>query len=150
MRILNTREKKEINQQIDDQWGCEIDKEMVWLLSNKNKLYVAEKDIAMVDMDKLRVDNLGLYVATVDDKGVRLSIEGSQLIGPAAKKNVLEIDSWDDVRLWFKGKDLDIDPKETKGFVILKHKDDFLGCGRVTERGILNFVTKARRINADA
>ena len=148
LRILNSREKKEINKRIRQQWGCELDKELVFLLSNKDKLYIADKDIGKIDSSSLRVDNLGLYVATVDCKGVRLSIEGSQLIGPKAGKNLLEVDGTQ-MREWFRGNDLLIEStatKEASGFVILKHEDDFIGCGKLTEKGILNFVPKTRRI----
>jgi NOL1/NOP2/fmu family ribosome biogenesis protein len=148
LRILNTREKKEINQSIEAQWGCELDKSYVFLLSNKNRLYISDKDIGMIDFSVLRVDSMGAYIATVDEKGVRLSIEGSQLLGPLAKKNVVEVDD-ESVRAWFKGEDLPhtgVEAKGAFGFVILKNGEDFIGCGRVTERGILNFVPKARRI----
>jgi NOL1/NOP2/fmu family ribosome biogenesis protein len=148
LKILNTREKKEINQRIKEQWGCELDKSFVFLLSNKNKLYIADKDIGNIDFDKLRVDNAGLYIATVDDKGVRLSIEGSQILGPLAKKNTIEI-SEEDLNIWFHGKDLEKKEKELegcKGFIILRRNNDFIGCGKVTEKGILNFVPKTRRI----
>ncbi len=155
LKILNSREKKDINQKLKEHWSCELDKEFVFLFSNKNKLYIAEKDISLIDMDKLRVDNLGLYVATIDNKGVRLSIDGSQLLGPKAKKNIVGIPE-ELVKDWFKGKDLnleDIETGDSKGFVIVKNKDndDFLGCGRLTaERGLINFVPKARRIAEDA
>jgi NOL1/NOP2/fmu family ribosome biogenesis protein len=145
LKILNTREKKDINQRMKEQWGCELDKSFVFLLSNKNKLYIADKDIGNLEFSKIRVDNAGLYVATVDDKGVRLSIEGSQLLGPIAKKNVLDI-SEDELNQWFRGADLEKDTKEVSGFIILKHNDDFIGCGKATEKGILNFVPKTRRI----
>ena len=144
LKILNTRDKKDINKSITEQWGCELDKSFVFLLSNKNKLYIADQDIGKIDTEKLRVDNLGLYVATVDDKGVRLSIEGSQLLGPIAKKNIVELD-YKDMRDWFRGEDIKKDT-DCKGFVILKHNNDFIGCGKSTEKGILNFVPKTRRI----
>ena len=148
LKILNTREKKEINQRIKQQWDVELDKSFVFLLSNKNKLYIAEKDIGNIDFSRLRIDNVGLYVATVDDKGIRLSIEGSQMLGPQAKKNIVEL-SEDEMRDWFRGVDIKKAPEDLdgcEGFVILKHNKDFIGCGKVTEKGILNFVPKTRRI----
>lgn len=144
LKILNTREKKDINKKVLEQWNCELAKSFVFLLNNKNKLYIADPDIGKIDTEKLRVDNLGLYVATVNDKGIRLSIEGSQLLGPKAKKNIVELD-YENMRSWFRGEDINIDT-DCKGFVILKHNNDFIGCGKVTEKGILNFVPKTRRI----
>ncbi len=153
LRILNTREKKELNQRIYEQWGCTLDKDMVFLMSNKGRLYVCDRDVGMLDFSRLRVDSMGLYVATVDEKGARLSIEGSQLLGSHASKNVIEID-YNCVRDWFKGHDLDAGSKGigyAEGFVILKSEEgDFLGCGKVTDKGILNFVPKARRVAEDS
>ena len=146
LRILNTREKKEINKRIFEQWGCELDKGFVFLLSNKNKLYIADKDIGRVSVSDMRVDNIGLYVATVDDNSVRLSIEGSQIIGPHARKNVVGVDDVQ-MREWFRGNDLRVKVEGgISGFVIIRHGRDFIGCGKVTEKGILNFVPKTRRI----
>ncbi len=148
LKILNSREKKDINKRLIEQWGCELDKEMVFLMSNKNKLYIADQDIAKIDTEDMRVDNLGLYVATVDEKGVRLSIEGTQILGPKARKNIVDVDEAA-MREWFRGNDLEkeqIESKDASGFVILKHKEDFIGCGKITEKGILNFVPKTRRI----
>ncbi|GAG19152.1 unnamed protein product [marine sediment metagenome] len=145
LRILNTRKKKEINQRIKEQWDCELDKSFVFLLSNKDKLYIADKDISKIGFENLKIDKIGLYVCTVSEKGVRLSIEGSQILGPNAKKNIVEI-SEDEMRGWFRGNDLAKEAGNCEGFVILKHKDDFIGCGKVTAKGILNFVPKTRRI----
>jgi len=145
LRILNSREKKEINQRVHEQWGCELDKSLVFILSNKDKLYLADPDIEMVDFKKIRLDRIGTYVATVDEKDVRLSIEGAQIIGPSAKKNVVDIE-YDEMRDWFHGLDLAREDMKESGFVILKHDNDFLGSGKVTGKGILNFVPKARRI----
>lgn len=147
LRILNSKEKKEINQQMKDQWGCDIDKDLVFLLSNKDKLYILGADMTKIDLERLRVDNMGLYVCTVNEKGVRLSIEGAQMLGPKATKNVLEIDD-SEVKEWLRGNDLERDTRDCKGFIILKNKDDFIGCGKTTDNGVMNFVPKARRITS--
>ncbi len=146
LRILNSKEKKEINERLMQQWGAELDKSFVFLLSNKEKLYIANADISMIDFSKVRVDTIGLYVCTVDDKSIRLSIEGSQLIGPKATKNVVDIDD-DELDDWFGGRDIERTVKECSGPVIVRHNADFVGCGKMTAKGILNFVPKTRRIN---
>ena len=43
-----------------------------------------------------------------------------------------------------KGQDLQLST-DLKGFVIIKNKDNFLGCGKVAENKILNFIPKERR-----
>jgi NOL1/NOP2/fmu family ribosome biogenesis protein len=145
LRILNSREKKAINERLMQQWGCEFDKSMVFLLSNKDKLYLADKDIELIDLSTIRVDRIGAYVATVDEKDVRLSIEGAQILGPHVKKNIIEL-SDAELNDWFHGKDIEKEVKDVSGFAILKHNNDFVGSGKITSKGILNFVPKTRRI----
>jgi NOL1/NOP2/fmu family ribosome biogenesis protein len=145
LKVLNSREKKLVNERIYSQWGCGLDKQLVWLLSSKDRLYVAHPGVGSVGFNRLKVDKVGLYVATVDDKGVRLSIEGSQLIGPAAVKNVVDV-SDDALRQWFRGEDIAVETGGCSGPVILRRGRDFVGCGKVTGKGVLNFIPKARRI----
>ena len=102
------------------------------------------RDLEKIDTSKIRINNLGLYIAEVKKEQLRLSIEGSQLIGPVATKNVLELDTAQ-MKKWFKGEDIDVD-EEFEGFAILKHGDDFIGSGKYKEGHIINFVPKARRL----
>lgn len=147
LKILNSKEIKEIKEIIRNQWGCDFKTELAFLLSSNNKIYVVSRDIAKVDLSKLNIEIIGMYFGELKDEQLRLSVEGSQLIGLIAKKNVVELDD-DEYRTWLKGFDLQ---KETaaEGFAILKHKNDFLGTGRVKEASILNFVPKNRRILSD-
>ena len=87
-----------------------------------------------------------MYFCEHDKTGIRLSIEGSRIVGPKAAKNIVELDE-EQVRNWFKGGDLELECKDCSGFVILKHKNDFLGTGKYKEGKILNYVSKTRRIN---
>ena len=43
------------------------------------------------------------------------------------------------------GDDFEMDTK-LYGFVIIKNRDDFLGCGRVVDSKLLNYVQKERRV----
>jgi len=148
LRVLNAREKKEINRLVNEQWGATLDKSLVFLMNNKEKLYIANPDINKTDFSKMKIDSIGLYFCTVSEDSVRLSIEGSQIIGPEAKKNVIDI-SDDELREWFRGQDIVREVTGCTGAVILRHGKDFVGCGKVTAKGILNFVPKPRRILSD-
>ena len=85
-----------------------------------------------------------MYFCEIKNDELRLSIEGTQLIGPTAKKNVVEITK-EEMRSWLKGNNLQ---KETdcKGFAIIKYGNDYLGCGKIRKNEIINFVPKTRRI----
>ncbi|MBU0536106.1 MAG: hypothetical protein KKE20_04020 [Nanoarchaeota archaeon] len=149
LKILNTREKKEILKSIHDQWGCEFRTDLVFLLSSKFKLYLMNRDLGRIDETKLRIDKMGLYFCEImKNKELRLSIEGSQIIGPIAKKNVLEI-SDGETKVWFHGNNLIRKEIECSGFVIIKNNDDYIGCGRFKEGEILNYTPKTRRILSD-
>ena len=85
---------------------------------------------------------MGLYFLNVS-KGLRLSIEGSQIIGKKATKNIHELGD-NEIREWLKGYDLDC--KGINGYKLIKHKDDFYGVGFASNDKIKNFVPKYRRI----
>lgn len=160
-RILNTHEKKDILGMAELQWGAELKKEFsdkVMLLSAKDKVYLLSRDFERIDDKNLRIDTAGLYFAELiekkgqKDKVIRLSMEGSQIVGSLAKKNVIELDG-DEAALWMKGEDM-AKEADAEGFVLLKTKNDatgkydFLGCGRYNkaESILYNYVPKARRV----
>ena len=146
LKILNNREIKEILELIEKQWGAKVKLDYGFLKNNKNRVFVINKDISKIDLSKLRLNSVGMYLCEIDSKGIRLSIEGSQFIGSKAKKNIVELDE-DETRKWFKGEDLEKECKDCSGFVILRHKNDLLGTGKYTNGKILNYVSKTRRVN---
>ena len=144
LHILNSKEKKNLSKLIKKQFGCIYNFNYEVFMNTKNKIFILNKDVAKIDMDELRINSLGLYFGELSRNELRLSIEGSQIIGPLAKNNVLELD-YDQTQKWMKGEDFDIDTK-LLGFVITKNKDDFLGCGRIVNNKLLNYVPKERRV----
>ena len=119
LKILNSREKKEINDRVKSQWGAEFSKEYAFLINTKKRVYLVNHEIDQLDFSRIKIDKLGLYVCHVSEKGVRLTIEGSQIIGPKATQNIVEI-SDKDLESWFKGEDLKKLPeKNENNFVIL-------------------------------
>ena len=65
---------------------------------------------------------------------------GTSVANISRIKNIVELDK-KEAELWSMGNDLD---KKLKvyGFVILKHKKDFIGCGKYKEGKIFNYVPK--------
>ena len=146
LKILNSKEIKEISHLIETQWGAELKLDYGYLKNPKNRIFIVSKDIAQIDVSKLRINSAGMYFCEVDDRKIRLSVEGTQIVGPHASRNVVEIDEAE-MKRWFKGEDLEKECPECSGFVILKHKNDFLGNGKYSNGKILNFVSKSRRVN---
>ena len=145
LKILNNKEIKDIYELIEKQWGAKVKLDYGFLKNQKNRVFIISKDISKIDISKLRLNSVGMYFCEIDSKGIRLSIEGSQIIGPRAAKNVVELDE-EETRKWFKGEDLEKECKDCSGFVILKNKNDFIGNGKYANGKILNYVGKMRRI----
>ena len=87
LKILNSKEIKEILKMIEKQWGAKIKLDFGFLKNQKNRVFVVSRDISKIDASKLRINSIGMYFCEMDDKGIRLSIEGAQTVGPEAKKN---------------------------------------------------------------
>ena len=146
LKILNSKEIKEILKLIEKQWGAKLKLDYAFLKNPKNRVFIINKeDISKIELEKLRINSIGMYFCEIDKLGIRLSIEGSQIIGKKAEKNIVEINE-EQAKQWFKGEDLEIRGNYS-GFVIIKHNNDFLGNGKYKDGKILNYVSKSRRIN---
>ncbi len=142
-KFLASKELKPIKQLLDQQWGF-TEVEHAFFKTQKDKLYIISRDIAKLDLSLYRIIQVGMYFGELKKGLLRLSIEGSQLVGPKAKKNVVELDE-EEMRAWLRGEDLDKEI-DAEGFVIVKHNKDFFGSGKYKEGKILNFVPKSRRL----
>lgn len=149
VKFLSRKDAKPIIAQVNDQWGADISSflDRFFFLRRKDDINVISRDVASFDFSALRVNRVGLYFCE-EYRGIRLSIEGSQLVGPLATKNVLEIDD-SQLQLWLKGEDVFLEA-DVEGMVLVKHGQDFVGCGKYSEGKLFNFVPKTRRLPASA
>jgi len=149
LNILNKKEIKRILELIKEQWGVKLSLDVVFLKSNKEKLYIAGKEVFTIDLKKLRVNSLGLYFGELRESTLRLSIEGSQIVGPKATKNVIELTD-EELKTWLKGGNIVLRTGNSySNFVIIEHKNDFFGCGKYSNGKLLNYFPKVRRIYAE-
>jgi len=143
---MSSSQKKKIIQQLNEQFG--ISKlPYLFLQFGKEKIRIYSGNLAKEDLNNLdkntRIENMGLYFARVQPDGIRLTIDGIQLVKDQITKNVMEIND-EQAKQWFKGNDLDI--QADSAFKILKNDNEFIGCGKSTGDRITNFVPKERRI----
>jgi NOL1/NOP2/fmu family ribosome biogenesis protein len=143
--ILNKKEKEGIVSVLNEQFGVSSIGDFILIKSGKGKLWLTNREVLKTDFSKMRVETIGFRFGKIENDGIRLSIEGSQLVGKKATKNVVEINN-EQLFMWLRGFDLDI-PCESK-YVLLKHGNDFIGCGKKKSDGILNFIPKERRIRS--
>ena len=144
LTILNSKEKKNIYMLINEQFGCDLGKEYEVFMNSRNRIFLLNKDFVKIDISQLRVNSLGLYFGEIYNNELRLSIEGSQLIGKTAKKNVLDLED-EQAAKWMKGEDFEID-SDLKEFVLVKNNSIFLGCGKISNKRLYNYVPKERRV----
>jgi NOL1/NOP2/fmu family ribosome biogenesis protein len=146
--ILNSKDRKIIRQTLNEQFGIsDIPDNIVYFcLNNKERVYICNRELFDIEQDIFRTNTFGLYFGTFMVDGFRLSLEGSQLIGPLANKNMFIIDD-QQFEEYIKGENLVCENEEfQKQYVIVKHNNDFLGVGRVKENTLTNHLPKSRRL----
>lgn len=148
LTYLNSKELKKIKKILLEQYSIKEKLDYVFYITQNNDLYIINNAMREINIEKLRINTIGIYVGELKDDELRLSIEGSQIIGKLAKKNIYEIDS-KLARMWMYGLDIPCKENYGKTLVIIKNKEngDFLGSGRYKEGKILNHVPKGRRIH---
>ena len=142
IEALNNKDKKQLLNYLKEQFDFNKKLDYNFFITQKNRIHIFNKNIE-IDFSKIRINLLGVYFANIDSE-TRLTIEGSQIIGPCAKKNILEIDD-QKLNEWMHGNDIKTN-KEFKGFVLIKNNNDFYGSGKYKEGKIINYIPKERRL----
>ncbi len=147
LAILNTRDIKRIRQAFEETYGAFFTGDYAYLQGKDGRLSLINKDISRIDLQKLRVDKFGLYVAEIKGSSVRLSKEGAQLLGKEARdklKNIVELDGRE-IKAYFHGIDLRKDLGAEARFVLIEYQGDIVGCSKYKEGIILNYLPKIHR-----
>lgn len=142
--FLNSKEKKNLLKDIESSWGAVLDSDYVYIRS-KDNIYITTSDISKIPFENLRVNSIGVYFAEYTLNKLRLSIEGSQIVGPKAKKNVIELTK-EEITLWLNGHDIETKESERAGFVLISYQNNFFASGKIKNNKILNYLPKTRRI----
>ncbi len=147
IEILKRNKRKEIENLLEKDYGIKIPFKYHLIKAGKDKIRMFTGNLSAQDLkilDKiLTIDTFGLYFAFFKTPEFRLSFDSAILFGQKAK-NVIDLNV-SEARKWLQGQDLD---KITgfRGYFIIRNGLDILGCGKATEKKILNFVPKERRI----
>tara|TARA_Y100000031_G_C8221577_1_gene386199 strand:+ start:924 stop:1382 length:459 start_codon:yes stop_codon:yes gene_type:complete len=144
IHALNSKECKRVHQVLERQFGFSGKLEYAFYRNRKGRIFIVTKDIAELPLDEYRINSLGLTFGTEMDDGIRLTIEGSQLIGKDSMHNILDLTK-EELYSWLKGEELEVDTV-LEGFVLIRSGDDFLGCGKVIGRRLINYTSKSRRL----
>lgn len=159
LKPLTAREARHIVELVNEQYGTNLTLDYYFLIHERDKnIFIVSRSVADIDLESLRVNSLGSYFGELNDDEtvVRLSIEGTQIIGPCATKNVLTLDK-ETFKRWAKGEQMPLTSELQEatqylsGYLIIKNElGDFMGCARVKNNELLNFTPKNRRIASDS
>jgi NOL1/NOP2/fmu family ribosome biogenesis protein len=150
IEFLSRKNKREIQDNLKETYGIDLDFPHALLQSGKDKLRIFTGDINEHELQVLnslvRIDAIGLYFGFLKDKELRLSLDSSILLARNASKNILELNKEQAIS-WMQGKNLN--PTEFKNIpsskiALIKYKDDILGVTKLGDT-LWNFVPKERR-----
>lgn len=146
-RFLNSQEKKKIEATLKGEFGIKkIPGELI--SAGSEKLFLFSGDASESDVKEFieisPVDRVGIYFAKVFDDGIRLSVDGVQIMKDQISRNIVELDE-EQAETWMQGSELLLKTGK-KGYVVMKYKNDFLGCGKASAEKITNFIPKNRRL----
>ena len=144
---LKDKEKKEIFEKLNEQFGIsKIEGALFRIGAERIRLFtgeLTEKELNAF-LEHIRIEGIGVSILKEERGEIRLSIEGVQILGSQATKNIFQLRD-EQLESWMHGEDIQ-QKNEQKGFVIMKYKDDFLGSGKLSAEKISNFVPKPRRL----
>jgi len=150
LEILKRNKRIEIERLLEKNFGIKIPFKYQLLQSGKDKLRIFTGNLGPQELSILNklltIETIGLYFAFFKDQKLRLNFDAASLLGKETKKFVILTDP--EARKWLMGEDLKKDIKniEPGAYIIIKHNQDILGCGKITSNGLLNFVPKEKRV----
>ena len=150
IKFFNEHERERIIRVLNQQFGI---KDVPFTLARlgKERIIAFSGDISnreILNIDEVaHIEGIGLYFAKEEMDGIRLSIEGSQLMKEQITKNIFNLDS-KQAEQWMLGQEINIDNTDKRGFFVMKFNNDFLGTGKISNNRITNFVPKPRRLKS--
>lgn len=146
IQILDAAKKRKFIEQLS-KYGITSIPQLV-IVTGKEKYRFFSGSLSRIEIEKMRninLEGIGLYAAKQEGDEIRLTLDGIHALKDQIN-NFLELND-EQAREWFLGRDIPI-ITEKHGFIILKHKEDFIGCGKASIGRITNFMPKERRIKS--
>ena len=147
LKILSINEKKKIEKSLKEQFGI-IEISGLLVKRGEERIFLFQGNLSPKEITELEkiipLERIGIYFAKMIRDEPKLSIEGAQILKDQIKKNMFELNK-EQAEQWMSGQELNIKTGK-RGFLIMKYKDDLLGCGKASEEKITNFIPKSRRL----
>lgn len=149
IKILNFKEREKIKKKLNEGFGInKIPGELI--KKGEEKIFLFQGNLnekQLRDIEKIAfIERMGVYFAKEEREEIRLSIEGTHLLKDQIDKNIFEMNE-EQKSNWMKGRELNISTGKHQ-FLVMKYKEDFLGCGKASAEKITNFIPKTRRLKS--
>ena len=151
--MIKALDKKEIDKKLEKIYGIKLPRGQI-IQQSKEKLRIFTGDVSEKELNFLssivNVEVIGLYFAFQKENDFRISFE-SLFLAQDVKKNVIELNE-SQFKEWISGQIIEISEKQKTGlglnedYVFLKYQENIVGCGKIAENRVLNFVPKERRL----
>ncbi len=147
MKFVKSGEKKRLLKELKERFG--IEKLDSWILveTGKKKIRGFSGNMTREEIKELieisNLELLGTYLVRKETAVLRLGFDATQILKDKITKNIFELDD-SQLESWMNGNN--IDKKIERGIYVIRHADDFVGCGISNGEKIINFVPKERRI----
>jgi len=147
LKKLEESKVNKILEQLNEEFGIE-EIPGILLMRGAERIFLYQGDLTIEEISEIEktfvIERIGVYFAKEQNGEFRLSIEGVHLLKDQIKKGIFELNE-QQAEEWMHGSELNI-KNEKKQFLIMKHKDYFLGSGKASMEKISNFIPKIRRL----
>gem|GEM_PF-4633354 len=147
MRLLSTKEQKQLLQKMEKQCGKVIDFGENVFGMDSEEVYLMTREVASFVKHyglQLRIRKAGSMFARFDGKAFVFSVEGSEKLAEICLDKIVKI-SEEEVEQWMHGEDI---PAEEKEWAFVQFKDAVFGMGKIEDGKVQNSLPKERRIKS--
>ena len=150
IELLDKTKKKKFLNLLEKSYGIS-NLGYLFIKSGKDKFRIFSGSLSKEELNDLaksiHVELLGSRVANMDEENIRISFDAINIpkIKEQITENIIKVND-SQAKEWMKGNNLQISVENKVRYVAIKHKDDFLGVGRVQGDFIKNYVPKERRV----
>src|SRR3989344_4456790 len=147
VHFIKSPEKKEIQEELNKVFGIH-DIPFMLIATGNEKIRGFSGSLTkdeLIDLSQdINIELLGTYMFK-KEHDLRLSFDATHIFQPQITKSIFEInDSQFDQ--WIRGHDLLGLKDIPRGTLVMKYKDDFLGCAKSNGEKISNYIPKERRL----
>jgi NOL1/NOP2/fmu family ribosome biogenesis protein len=149
IKEMSKEEIRKLENLLKKNYGARIKFKDKIFKTSEEKIWLISKEALEFDFSKVRVNSAGLYFGKLKrNEKIQLSVEGAQLVGKKARKNIAIIDE-ENLKKFLQGFDFSAQKLidcDINNFILIKYGEDFVGTGILRENYIENILPKARRI----